>query len=431
MKVAIVGAGFTGLTAAYELTKQNHEVVVFEKEPYAGGLASGIRHVVDDYPQNWNWDLERFYHHWFTNDEAVTGLIKELGVEDRLVIKRPVTATWYKDQEYQLDSPASLLRFSPISFFSRLRTGAALAYLKYAVGPNRTDQFEDITADGWLQKWMGQESYEVLWKPLLQGKFDEYYDEINMTWFWARIFKRTPKLVYFKGGFGALVDLLVGKIKEQGGEIRLGTTVERESLENFEKTIVTAPPLVLAKLFPQLPTEYKQKLTAQKGIGAYCLVLRLKKPFLPDDTYWLNINNPQIPFLAAVEHTNFVSKDHYSGDHILYIGDYLPADHPRMQATKEELIQQFIPYLKKINPKLEIGNSKFGSWLFKELYAQPIVGLNHAQKILPLETPLENVYLASMSQVYPWDRGTNYAVGLGRRAAKQILNPNIETLNKF
>jgi hypothetical protein len=34
------------------------------------------------------------------------------------------------------------------------------------------------------------------------------------------------------------------------------------------------------------------------------------------------------------------------------------------------------------------------------------------------KTPLKNVFLANMEQVYPWDRGTNYAVELGQKIAR-------------
>jgi protoporphyrinogen oxidase len=62
------------------------------------------------------------------------------------------------------------------------------------------------------------------------------------------------------------------------------------------------------------------------------------------------------------------------------------------------------------------------SWLFRARYAQPVPGLNHSQAIPDLRTPLPGLYFAGMSQVYPWDRGTNYAVEIGRRAAQALLD---------
>lgn len=84
MKIAVIGAGFTGLSAAHELVKQNHKVFVFEKDPQPGGLAIGYKE------KNWNWSLEKHYHHWFTNDNSVLELAKEINFE--VVIKRPKTS---------------------------------------------------------------------------------------------------------------------------------------------------------------------------------------------------------------------------------------------------------------------------------------------------------------------------------------------------
>lgn len=449
MRVAIIGAGFTGLTAAYELSKKGYTITVFEKNSFAGGLASGIKNAVNDYPVDWEWDLERFYHHWFTNDKAIFNLIKELGAEDKLIVKWPITASWYQDRFWQLDSPLSLLKFSPLSPLDRLRTGLALGYLKYLVKPDQTQKLEQVTAAAWLQEKMGSKTYETVWQPLLRGKFKEYYDQVNLTWFWARIYKRTPRLAYFEGGFGNLVDLLVEAIKKQGGKVQFEVSIQKVvpttqglnlrdfknlgDLEMFDKIIVTTPPPTLAKLIPQLPKDYQSKLTAQTDLGALCLILSLDQPFL-DKVYWLNMTERNWPFLAVVEHTNFVNPKYYGGKHIVYIGNYLPVDHPQMKMDKEELLNLFLPYLKKINsnfqpPRPRRGFGEGGPtsnfWLFKEPFAQPIVGFDHSQKILPFKTPLPGVYLASMSQVYPWDRGTNYAVELGQKVTQEVLKDNV------
>ncbi len=61
------------------------------------------------------------------------------------------------------------------------------------------------------------------------------------------------------------------------------------------------------------------------------------------------------------------------------------------------------------------------SWLFRSTYAQPIPLLNHSRNIPPVQTPIPGLYFASMSQVYPWDRGTNFAVKIGRDTARLML----------
>ena len=81
MKIAVVGAGFTGLSAALYLSKFGHSVTVFEKDSYAGGLAMGFAQP------EWNWTLEKHYHHWFTNDKYSFNLAKEVG--HPVLIKHP------------------------------------------------------------------------------------------------------------------------------------------------------------------------------------------------------------------------------------------------------------------------------------------------------------------------------------------------------
>ena len=83
MNIGIIGAGITGLAAAYDLTKHGHTVTVYEARPYAGGLAAGF------YDARWEWHLDRFYHHWFASDDNVIGLIEELGARDRLFSPAP------------------------------------------------------------------------------------------------------------------------------------------------------------------------------------------------------------------------------------------------------------------------------------------------------------------------------------------------------
>src|SRR3990170_3274489 len=157
MKVAIIGGGFTGLAAAYELSKRGHKVTVFEKEKVLGGLAYGFRE------KNWDWHLEYAYHHWFTNDRAMLRLIDELGLTNKLIIRRPITANFYCGKTYQLDSPISLLRFPLLPVFDKFRTAAILAFLK--ITPF-WKPLENLTAEQFLTSVGGKRAYQVLWEPL-------------------------------------------------------------------------------------------------------------------------------------------------------------------------------------------------------------------------------------------------------------------------
>lgn len=433
MKIAIIGAGFTGLTAAYELGKKGHQVTIFEKDHFAGGLASGIKKVVSDYPKGWKWDLERFYHHWFTNNQNVIELAKKLKIESKLFQKSTTTAILSQNKIYPYDSPLNILRFPNLSLIDKIRGSLVLAFLRFF--PD-WKPLEKQQAARWLKKWMGDNFFATPWESLLIGKFGNLFDQTNLAWFWSRIRERTKNLMYLEGGYQILIDALTQAIKDNHGDIKYNSKItsispinnDRWSItadtgsDDFDKVIVTTSPSILPRLIPNLPNDYKELLSKKlKVIGAQVLVLAFDQPLM-DKIYWLNINDLDYPFLVVVEHTNLVDPKNFNGNHLVYVGEYLDMNHPHMQMTKEELLTLYAPYLKKIHqqfsnktmPHLKIY------WHFREPFAQPIFPVNHSKDIPDLETPLPNLYLASMSQVYPFDRGTEHAIELGQKVSSLI-----------
>jgi len=188
----------------------------------------------------------------------------------------------------------------------------------------------------------------------------------------------------------------------------------------FDKVICTLPYAPFVKITQGLPDDYLQKLLSFKGIGAVNLMLILKREFLKNGTYWLNVSEDNFPFLAVVEHTNFMDKRYYGGDHIVYVGNYLPHEHPFYSKEAGELFELFLPYLQKINPEFR------QNWVvevnkFTAPFAQPIIPLNYSKTMPQTETPIEGLFLANIQQVYPWDRGTNYAVELGEKVANMVI----------
>jgi protoporphyrinogen oxidase len=440
LNLAVIGAGVAGLTAAYELTRDGHRVVVFEAADTVGGLASGFK------DERWDWPLERFYHHWFASDDAVIRLIQELGAGDRLFFPWPTTSLYYNGRIYPLDSPVPwlsfvpmsqihravrVLQFTPLPLIDRLRVGLASFYLTLT---KDWRALEGTTADEWLCRMAGRRAYEVWWKPLLEGKFDDYYREVNMAWFWARVHKRTARLGYFVGGFQAFADLLAECARQQGADIRLKAPIHSIEArpgggvaihtpagdETFDRVIATVSPGLLARLVPALPADYLEGLKRLKSMGAVVMVLALKHQ-LTGGHYWINLPKGQgFPFLALVEHTNYIDPKHYGGDHLVYCGDYLKPDHEYFRLSQDELLDRFVPALTRFNPDFKPDWVR-KSWLFREKYAQPVPPLNHSRNIPDLATPVPGVYWASMSQVYPWDRGTNYAVEIGQQVAQRAI----------
>ena len=424
-RTAVLGAGALGLTAALRLAQRGEKVTVLEREPLPGGLAAGFRVGGEDGP----W-LEKFYHHLFRSDRHAIGLIRELGLEADLTWHRVPTVTLRDGRPWQLDSPTTLLRFRPLPVMDRLRMGAALAYLRALPSPG---PLEGRTAVDWIRRWMGPASFDVVWGPLLAGKFGASAETIAMPWFWARVHDRTPELGYLTGGFQRLYQALADAVVRHGGEVALEREVTRistdgdglavshrpagggeERTDRFERVISTLATRLTCRLTPALPDDYRRRYEWGQAYGAHCLVLALDRPLT--NAYWMNVNDPGFPFMALVEHTNMRAPWEYGGRHLVYLGNYRPMDDPLLKAPTDQVLEEFLPALERVNPAFE-RSWVTDAWSFAAPFAQPIVTTEYRDHIPPFETPVPGLWLANMFQVYPHDRGQNYSIELGERVA--------------
>ncbi len=425
MRIAVIGAGAMGLTVAYRLARRGAQVTVIEKESDLGGLAAGFRPSAD--PDVY---LEKAYHHVFQTDKDLVALVDELGLTERLLWLRPTTSTIYHSEIGQLDSPLTVLLYKHLTIPSRLRLAAGLGYLKYLI--NDYHALPKAKAADWIQQWMGSEVYNMQWKPLLEGKFHQFAPEVALPWFWSRVKCRTTKLGYMKGGFQHIYNRLGEEITKAGGTIRMNTAVTRiapepgrkvrvetaDGSEVYDKVIATLPTRLFLRVTDGLPDDYRAKYDWGQALGAHIVILALDKPLMPP-VYWLNINDPGYPFLVACEHTNLMPTADYGGKHLLYLGNYLPMDHRYFTMPDADVVAEFLPHLTKLNPAFD-PSWVTEQWVFKLPFAQPVVTQDFEAHIPPLDTPIPNLYLANMFQVYPQDRGQNYSIRLGNKLAAHL-----------
>jgi len=424
MRIGIIGAGFTGLAAAYELSKKGHSVTVFEKDMVPGGLAIGYKEA------GWDWTLEKHYHHWFTNDDFVLNLAKEIG--HKVFIQRPKSSFYINGSSYQFDSPKAILSFSKLPLIDRVRMAGIFALL-FRFNPF-WKPLEKFKIEEMVPSLVGKRAYNMLWKPQLVNKMGNYAKDISLVWFWARIKKRTTSLAYPDGGFLTFAEKLMRTTKKNGGEFLFQTEIENlkedadtviltikndsgTKTHTFDYVVVTTPSFLFLKIAPSLPQAYKDSLVKLQGLSATNLVMRLKKPFFSDSTYWLSVCEPNAPIMAIIEHTNFMSKSHYNNEHIVYIGNYAYTQ-DKLGWDKKKILSEYSPFLKKINPTFEADLIDYT--FFTAPFAQPIIPDNYSKVIPSMTTPFPHVFLTNIEQVYPWDRGTNYAVELGQKVAHLI-----------
>jgi protoporphyrinogen oxidase len=424
--IAVLGAGFGGLSAAYDLARHGDQVTIYEASDHPGGLAAGFKEP------HWDWSVERYYHHWFASDKYMLGLIDELGWSDQVLFPRPYTVMYYQGKFYPFDSILQAILFPGLGWgVNKARFGMVGLFLRLT---NNWKALEKYTVDSWMRKWAGDRVYELMWEPLMTGKFGERYArQVNMAWMWARLKARTTHLGTFRGGFQAFADQFASRLESLGVSLKLSTAIESilpapggDGIQlvtpggqtQVDQCLVTTSPQLLARLAPNLPPTYLKGLLELKSMGAVVMTFSLKHQLSEQGYYWYNLpKSAGFPFLALVEHTNFLSPEYFGGDHIVYCGDYLEPEHEYFQLSQEELLQRFLPALSQFNPHFEPGWVN-KSWLYRTSYAQPVPLLDHSRNIPSIQTPIPGLYFASMSQVYPWDRGTNYAVEIGRRAAR-------------
>ena len=429
--VAIIGGGFCGLASGYELTKQGIQVTILERDREIGGLAgsfqvNGVR-------------LEKFYHHWFTNDEHVMGLIEELGTQDQVVLRSTRTGLYYANNFFRLSSPLDVLRFTPLPISDRFRLGLLALRARRVKDWKR---LENLTAEEWLRQMGGDKVYEVVWEPLLRGKFGEYASQVSAVWFWNKLKLRggsrgkggNEQLAYYKGGFAALADELASRITSAGGKILTNTPVYALSVgkngvtgldtanQHIEADAVIATPalpIIADLLESHVSPEYLATLRSIKYLANVCLVLELDRSL--SDIYWLNVNDPDFPFVGVIEHTNFEPSSTYHGKHIVYLSKYLPDSADLFSMEDNDLLDFTVPYLKRMFPAFR-ASWITNSYVWKAHYSQAVVQPHFSTIVPAADTPLFNFFIATMAQIYPEDRGTNYAIRQGHQITKLVTN---------
>lgn len=427
----IVGAGFTGLTAGLDLARAGKKVLLLEADTGPGGLA-GTFEFKDGVT------IEKFYHHWFNNDAYVPELVRELGMEGDIVTMPSKTGMYFNGRHWRLSTPLDLLRFKPLSFIDRIRLGLLVLQVR-KIKDWKT--IEHLSIREWLEPLCGKNVFKVVWQPLIENKFSVYADAVNAVWMWKKLVLRGStrdakggeQLAYFKGGFGRLAQAMADKITALGGEVRYaspvqGVVAEQGRLQALRtaggeiraKQFLFTPAFSLvADMFQQAaPSEWLEKLRRVKYLGNACLVLEMDRSL--SDTYWLNVNDPGFPFVGVIEHTNFDSPANYGGKHIVFLSRYLAKEDPVWSYSDQQYLDFALQHLQRMFPALQRNwIQEYRIW--RAEFAQPVTERGYSTWVPGQSTPYANAWLSNMAQIYPEDRGTNYAIREGRAIAQKML----------
>lgn len=422
-RVAVLGAGPMGLAVAYQLARDGHHPVVFEADDRVGGMTAAF-----DFS---GLSIERYYHFHCISDHAFLKVLDELGLAAQMRWVETKMGYWYQNQLQPWGNPIALLKFRGLSFVAKFRYG-----LHAFLSTKRNDwkPLDHVEATGWIQRWVGKEAYDVLWRKLFDYKFYNYTDNLSAAWIWSRIRRIgrsryslfREKLGYLEGGSDTLLQAMRVDIQANGGEIRLKSPVTRVLIEEgkiqglevggrveaFDKVISTIPLPYVPKVMPDLPTHILEQFKAVKNIAVVCVIAKLRKAVT--ENFWLNTNDPEMDIPGLVEYTNLRPLDH----HIVYVPFYIPGEHPKFSEPDQNFLDKVRTYLKKINPSLtdedfiDIRASRYR-------YAQPICDPGYLDNLPPAALPIKGLWVADTSYYYPEDRGISESIDFGRKMAKE------------
>jgi protoporphyrinogen oxidase len=425
-RVVVVGGGIAGASAARTLAQGGSEVVLVERAPSLGGLVVSFEAA--------GTPLECFYHYVFPHEGDIRELIAGAGLSHRLAWFTSTVGMLIDGRIWPFTSPLDLLRFRPLPFRDRVRTGLGSLRLARVRDWRALD---GVTAEDWLEGLTGTEARRVVWEPLLRAKFGSAAGIVPAAWMWRRLQQRQgartrggERLGYLRGGFRQLFDALeselagldvglmtsstVDRILVSGGRAA-GVVVDGRELE-ADAVLYTG---ALPALPPLVPPELRDERWSQiRGLGVVCIVVELARPL--SSIYWTNVCDADVPFGGVIEHTNLVSPADYGGRHIVYLSRYFTADDRLANAPVEETSQEWLGVLRE---RFSLADGDvLGVHPFKTNYAAPLVATGHLTRIPPVRSHVPGLYVSTTAQIYPQDRGMSEGVRTGRDAASGILS---------
>ncbi len=429
-RIAVIGGGLSGLVAADRLAGAGFSTVVFERYPEAGGLVGTFKAGGEP--------LECFYHHLFTSDTDYVSFAEEFGLERDLEWLPSKMGFYSRGKLWDFGTPQSLLKFHPLGIPGRLQFVLSTLKLRHQ---SSWKPLEGRTAASWFRENGYRRALEEVWGPLLFQKYGARWEDVGLVWLWGKIALRTrsrdktglgERLGYLKGSFGRGIQAVLARFQSRGGEFRPARPVRVVSAEGgrfaveykggrefFDIVLSTIAIPELLKIAPDIPLESVHLWRRVAYAHALCPVLLLDRSL--SKYYWTNVGDTSMPFGGVIEHTNFIPRERYGGHHVVYLSNYVLPDDPRWRMRDSELWNLYLQALAKFSPEFSKARI-IEQQIFRAEYAQPIIGANYSEILPAIRTGLPGLYSASMAQIYPEDRGQNYAIRMGREAAETILD---------
>ncbi|MBI2670932.1 FAD-dependent oxidoreductase [Candidatus Woesearchaeota archaeon] len=415
--VVILGGGLAGLAAADELLNKNYNVLILEKAPFLGGLASSF--VME------NEQIPRFNHHIINSNKITIEYLNRYNLMGNNTWKKIKMAMGVDSKIHGVNSPLELLKFSYLSFWGRIKMGLFGAYLIFLMNPEKIR--DNLDAESWLLKYAGKENTIKIWHHLYaKNKFNINLNEISAKQFAHRLYEKEgyDSFTFPTKGIQGMIDGLEKDIIKKGGKILTKTDiieleVKKKKIkysnnyktieEEYDILINTIPVPELLKFTKNLPSHYTENIKKLRYTPVVGLCFGTKE-FLNKRYYWINLFNERIH--VVYQHSLIIDKYKSKVSWCVRYG----GSEEDFKLSDEEIKQIYLKTLKKYFPDMQVN----WCFVFREKYAEPIYDRDYLNYAPSYKTPVEGFYNSGIQVTFPKIRNMNVALESGIKAAEII-----------
>ncbi|GAB5440878.1 MAG: NAD(P)/FAD-dependent oxidoreductase [Fuerstiella sp.] len=429
MKWGVLGGGILGMTIAYRLSQQGHDVTLLEGRSQLGGLADAWQ--VGDV----TWD--RHYHVTLMSDFHVRDLWKEIGVEQDMEWVETKTGFYTDGQLYSMSNTLEFLRFPPLGLIDKLRLGGTIFRASRLKDWKRLEQ---IPVGDWLTKLSGRRTFEKMWRPLLRAKLGDCWQDTSAAFIWATIARmyaarrsglKKEMFGYVSGGYDRILQAFEEQLRQQDVQVQCECSVkgvhasgdgpvivETSAGEQvFDRVVSTLPSPALSKAVPQLSDEQRRLHEGIRYHGIICASVLLKQPISP--YYVTNITDDGVPFTAVIEMTALVDPQQLNGHHLIYLPKYVTPDDPTFELSDGEIEEQFVSALDRMYPHFSRDQVEaFRVSRVRHVFALPTLG--YSERVPSIVTNVPNVFAVNSAHIVNGTLNVNETVKLGNDFAAQF-----------
>jgi len=451
-KVAVIGAGPAGMTAAYELAKQGVHVEVFEAGPEVGGLSKTI--------DLWEQKVDIGPHRFFSNDTRVNKFWLEVVGRDYRMVNR-LTRIYYKKKFFHYP-------IKPFDALQKLGIFTAAQCLISYFAVKFTPAGDTSTFEGWTTNRFGKKLYSIFFKTYTEKLWGIPCNELDADFAAQRIKKLSlweaikngvlggkgnkhktlvDQFAYPLEGTGMVYQRMSDFIQKHGGTVHLGCAVKGIKTENgkvtalelqngetkdYDTIISTMPLTLMVNSLPEVPAEIKQKAANLTFRNTVIVYLRVGKKNLFQDN-WLYVHANDLQMGRITNFSNWVPEINCGQDDTILALEYWCYDHDDFwKSDNESLIE--LGKKEIVQTGLVPANSVKDGFVYRIPRCYPVYSSGYKENLKPVED-----YLSSVNGLHVIGRygafkynNQDHSILMGLLAAENILkgtNHNLWEIN--